>query len=328
MGTTCEIARVKDGNVQRIHISYDGYLGGVGLELFKFYDTEEKVNALFGHGTGATSLEADPTEMSWSDWDYSFRGVPLEVYVADHKRTVRAFAMRPRDPSNARRLLDAIAETNPLYKVVANRTVALGEISPFTDIRDLPEVTRALVPEIVARLFAESTETYNWEHACGSLGQIADIFATPADFDFDQAWKDDGNVLGDFVWANGRWGYPSNVADLTSFISGDDNCAVTREMLIAEGNCEDADFVTDPARPFNERWGVLLLDKEGNACLREDDGKEWRLAGTTLDVLPMASMASKRVRVLFGNMMVSHSLGAGGSTSSSVAQVLKIDLVQ
>lgn len=69
MGTTCEIARQQpNGLWKRIHISYDGYVSGVGLVLARDYDTPEKVDALFSHATGATQLTSDPAEMRWSDW--------------------------------------------------------------------------------------------------------------------------------------------------------------------------------------------------------------------------------------------------------------------
>lgn len=69
MGTSCEIARQQPSGLwKRIHISYDGYVSGVGLVLARDYDTPEKVDALFAHRTGATQLTSDPTEMRWSDW--------------------------------------------------------------------------------------------------------------------------------------------------------------------------------------------------------------------------------------------------------------------
>lgn len=83
MGTSCEIVGVReDGTTHTIHVSADGYLTGVGLKLFRFYDTPEKVAALFAQDTHAPSLEADPADIDWGDWDASYRGRPVADVLA------------------------------------------------------------------------------------------------------------------------------------------------------------------------------------------------------------------------------------------------------
>lgn len=85
MGTSCEIARIRDdGTVDRIHVSYDGYLTGVGLTLFRHYDTPEKVEALFSHQDWATSLEANPEDIDWGDWDENRKKVPFADFAREH----------------------------------------------------------------------------------------------------------------------------------------------------------------------------------------------------------------------------------------------------
>lgn len=84
MGTTCEIAaQMPDGRWKQIHVSYDGYVSGVGLILFRDYDTPEKVTALMSHGTGAVQLCTDPSEMTWDEW-HPAEGFTFEELAAQH----------------------------------------------------------------------------------------------------------------------------------------------------------------------------------------------------------------------------------------------------
>lgn len=85
MGTNADIARVRDdGLIDTIRIAYDGYLTGVGMELYRYYDTPEKVAALFGHTEYATSIEPDPVDMDWQDHEMETRDQTLETFSAAH----------------------------------------------------------------------------------------------------------------------------------------------------------------------------------------------------------------------------------------------------
>jgi hypothetical protein len=62
MGTPADIAReLPDGTYRMLHVSYDGYLSGVGAQLFKHYSDPEKVDRLFSHSY-TPSLEDDPND--------------------------------------------------------------------------------------------------------------------------------------------------------------------------------------------------------------------------------------------------------------------------
>jgi len=85
MGTSCEIiGRREDGLFDVVHVSYDGYLRGVGLTLFKHYGTPEQAAKLFEHGTWAPSLEADPKDVDWDEWSPDNRGRTLEQLTAEN----------------------------------------------------------------------------------------------------------------------------------------------------------------------------------------------------------------------------------------------------
>lgn len=65
MGTPCDLYRVTEtGHVTAIHVSYDGYLAGVGLTLFKHYQVPEALDALFVASGDVASLECNPY---WND---------------------------------------------------------------------------------------------------------------------------------------------------------------------------------------------------------------------------------------------------------------------
>jgi hypothetical protein len=349
VGTNAEIVRIKDGVARLIHISYDGYMGGVGRDLFLYYDTQEKVDELFSHRTAATSLEANPADMMWSDWDKSYEGMPVADYIADQRRTVMSFATRPSDPANTVRFLEAIVAANPALKAdftppqpytrgVLRAELPIGTINAETDVRALPEEAKALLPGIVRDLFGDNGEPYHWEHAYGDLSSIADHFATPTDYDFDKAWADDEGVL-DFVWANGKWANPCNVGDLTRFLeTGESPRLITRELLMdpEEGNCSEEELsperAKEPPRPWNEQEGIFSIDAEGIAYLTQDNGETWSLApgpGLVVEDDP-AHYDGKRVRVMFGNMMTSFSSSSnfgGKSEHSAVAEITRLELV-
>lgn len=61
MGTNAEIFHfLDDTTLQHIHVSYDGYLSGVGLALFRCYNNPEAIESLFARPGWIVSLEEDP----------------------------------------------------------------------------------------------------------------------------------------------------------------------------------------------------------------------------------------------------------------------------
>lgn len=85
MGTTSEIIRITGETVDKIHVSYDGVPEGVGLTLFRFYNTPEAVEKLFSHDTWAPVLEDDIDDIDWDDWgEEGMRGQPLAAFLAEY----------------------------------------------------------------------------------------------------------------------------------------------------------------------------------------------------------------------------------------------------
>ena len=59
MGTSSRVGIRKGNKIHSVRVNYDGYLNGVGKNLLKYYDTEEKVDELIKGGE-IRSLDSDP----------------------------------------------------------------------------------------------------------------------------------------------------------------------------------------------------------------------------------------------------------------------------
>lgn len=84
MGTPADIARqLPDGTFRVFHVSYDGYLSGVGAKLFKHYNDPAKVDRLFEHSY-APSLEDDPNDFDIDPdeegWQWYSNDDPIDTF--------------------------------------------------------------------------------------------------------------------------------------------------------------------------------------------------------------------------------------------------------
>ena len=243
MGTSCTIARLaEDGMFERIHVSYDGYLTGVGLKLFRHYGDQDRVDALFSHEDWATSLQPDPEDIDWSEWDGDSRRQTRDAFINEHG-------------------------------------------------------------------FADDPE------------------AQP------------GN-LGLYVHAHGRWAAPSDRAALVRFLDTGEGDVITREMLIADGACDDQ-FTAPLARPVDEHVGTLrveLVPGDTQNCILHlvtDDGQDYAVApgpgfqgveGAS-DIRDARDLEGLRAVVRSSSIAVSSSFGPQGSSSNAVIGARSIRIV-
>ncbi len=276
MGTSSELVRLNaDGvTVDRIHLSYDGYLSGVGLKLFHYYDTPEKVTALFGCQTAATSLEAEPRDMLWDEWDESYRGKSLTDFIAEERKSA-IYYNTPDNPEAGEKLVAALAATglvaaHPPVLMLRGAILPIGSISVGVDVRQLPQTLRDQLPAIVEVTFGRALPASYFLY--GSIGGIANHAAVPEDFNGDS--DDEDSSLGYYVWAHGRWAYPKTVTEMqTFFATGESPNILTRQFFLDcdEGVVEsDLDTVPTPSRPINEKIGVLTILDDGGVTLTVD----------------------------------------------------------
>lgn len=88
MGTSCDIARLNpDGTIRVIHVSGDGYPSGVGVTLFRFYDTPEALTALFGGTTHAEGIAFTlPEHLEWFEDGWHPDVFTRDEFIAEFTR--------------------------------------------------------------------------------------------------------------------------------------------------------------------------------------------------------------------------------------------------
>lgn len=302
MGTTCEIAaQMPNGRWKQIHISYDGYVTGVGLTLFRDYGTPEKVAALLAHRTGAVQLCTDPGEMSWDDW-HPDEGFTLDELVAQHRHDTSH--MSEQDRAYYAQFEDEVGFLG-LYAYAHGRWAAprsTDALVSFVETGEGPDVlTRELLIEEGAdeSEFSVDKKPLRPVNLHRGVLSVKPITGENGEGGFEMKLTEPGRDVPDA--ANLHRGHENAEPPV------DAEAADPLGDMIAEMEEEDRGGTVWNLAPDPRFEGVFGLEGEGE--------------------IDMLSLDGRTVEILAGNVMVSSSFGPEGSESTSAMTVRRITMV-